>query len=192
MNQGVEGSEQAPEQLTAFYFPSKVYRNTEKSYIWESGKWIYFVFYAPLVLSTMWTTHLAWCWTSWRRLASACWRWRGWDRRWCGASTRRRSDRSVDCTKIPGKKKSWQCMFLQNTDVLGFTFLSFFSQCSIFNFMYWKHADGLPRFGHRNHMARVRKTCFLALFFPASLKTVSSFVTTTLLENVPAVRIPSE
>ena len=61
-------------------------------------------FYAHLALSTMWTTHLAWCWTSWRRSASACWRWRGWDRRWCGASTRRRSDQSVDCTKIPEKE----------------------------------------------------------------------------------------
>lgn len=71
------------------------------------GKWKVnlLCFYAPLVLSTMWTTHLAWCWTSWRRLASACWQWRGWDRRWCGASTRIQSDRSVDCTKIPGEKK---------------------------------------------------------------------------------------
>lgn len=60
--------------------------------------------YAHLVPSTMWMTHLAWCWTSWRRSASACWRWRGWARRWCGASTRRRSDRS----------RSW-CWLYQNT-----------------------------------------------------------------------------
>lgn len=53
--------------------------------------------YAHLVPSTMWMTHLAWCWTSWRRSASVCWRWRGWDRRWCGAYTRRRSDGSADC-----------------------------------------------------------------------------------------------
>lgn len=42
MNQGVEGSEKAPEQLTAFYFQSKVYQKTEKSHI--CGKWSYFVF----------------------------------------------------------------------------------------------------------------------------------------------------
>lgn len=42
MNQGVEGSEQAPEQLSAFYSLSKVYWKTEKSHI--CGKWNYFVF----------------------------------------------------------------------------------------------------------------------------------------------------
>lgn len=50
--------------------------------------------YAHLAPSTMWTTHRAWCWTSWRRSASVCWQWQEWDRHWCGVSTRRRSDRS--------------------------------------------------------------------------------------------------
>jgi len=33
MEQGVEGSKRAPEQLTALYFPSKVYTKTEKPHI---------------------------------------------------------------------------------------------------------------------------------------------------------------
>lgn len=44
MNQGVEGSERAPGQLKAFYFPSRVYRKTEKSHM--CGKQNYFGVYA--------------------------------------------------------------------------------------------------------------------------------------------------
>ncbi len=83
--------------------------------------------YAHLVPSTMWTTRLAWCWTSWRRSASACWRWRGWDRRWCGVYTKRRSDRSADCMKVSVEafkrvNELWTSYFFFLTSVFCSTF----------------------------------------------------------------------
>ena len=50
------------------------------------------LFMLILALNTTWRNHLASCWTSWRRWASAFCRWRVWDRHWSGVSTRRRSD----------------------------------------------------------------------------------------------------
>lgn len=46
------------------------------------------------VPSITWMTRLAWCWTSWRRLASVWCPWQVWDRHWCGVFTRRWSDGS--------------------------------------------------------------------------------------------------
>lgn len=68
VDQGVEGSETAPEQLKAL--------RREKQRIAhlgceESGLTIC-VFVPVAVPSSSWTTRPEWCWTSWRRWATTC------------------------------------------------------------------------------------------------------------------------
>lgn len=88
-NQGVEGSENAPEQLKAFCFSVRAQpRNRDSPHMAVGGKVQSRCVFVPVAAqSTSWTTRPEWCWTSWRRWATTCSRWRGWGRRWCGACT---------------------------------------------------------------------------------------------------------
>lgn len=88
-NQGVEGSENAPEQLKAFCFSVRAQpRNRDSPHMAVGGKVQSRCVFVPVAAqSTSWTTRPEWCWTSWRRWATTCGRWRGWGRRWCGACT---------------------------------------------------------------------------------------------------------
>lgn len=75
-NQGVEGSENAPEQLKAFCFSVGAQPgNRESPHMAGGGGKVEsrcVVFVPVAAQSTSWTTRPEGCWTSWRRWATSC------------------------------------------------------------------------------------------------------------------------